>query len=119
MGHPGKRVPQGLIDAVFDFENLARGQLIGDLNMQIDVNVILHAVRSNGMGTADPLDLFGHRSDESGVEAGGIGNDFDPFNGDFIDGAGKEENNSDGEKRVEPRESEGATARAAMARREE
>ena len=59
MGHPWERVAQGLIDAAFDFEDLAGGELVGDLDVQIDVNVILHTVRSNGVGTANALNLLG------------------------------------------------------------
>lgn len=109
MGHPWERVAQGLIDAVFDFEDLAGGELVGDLNMEINVDIVLHSVRADGVGTANALNLLGDRSDESGVEASGIGNDFDPFDGDFINGAGEKEDNSDREKRVEPRKSKGAT----------
>lgn len=99
-----------MVDAVFDFEDLAGGELIGHLDMKINVDVVLHPVRPDRMGSPDSFDLFGDRSDEGGVEAGGIGDNFDAFEKNFVDGTAEEKDDADGKERIEPGQPEGAAS---------
>ncbi len=110
MGHSREGVAECLVDAVFDFEDLAGGELIGHLDMKINVDVILHSVRADRMGSPDSFDLFGDRADEGGVEAGGIGDNFDAFEKDFVDGTAEEKDDADGKEGIEPGQPEGAAS---------
>ena len=111
MGHSRKGVAERLVDAVFDIEDLAGGELIGHLDMKINVDVVLHAVRSDGMSSPNSFDFFGNGTDEGGIEAGGIGHNFDAFEKNFVDRAAEEKDDADRKEGIEPRESEGAASK--------
>jgi len=110
MGHSREGVAECLVNAVFDFEDLAGGELIGHLNMEIDVDVILHSVRADRMGSPNSFDLFGDRADEGGIEAGGVGHNFDAFEKNFVDGTAEEKDDADGKEGIEPGQPEGAAS---------
>jgi hypothetical protein len=110
MGHSRKGVAERLVDAVFDFEDLAGGQLIGHLDMKINVDVVLHAVGSDGMSSPNSFDFFGNGTDEGGIEAGGIGDNFDAFEKNFVDGTAEEKDNADGKEGIEPGQPEGTAS---------
>ena len=96
MGYAWKGVAQSLVDAIFDVENLSCCELIGDLDMKVDMNVILHAVGADGVGPADALDLLGNGANQCGIEAGGVGDNLNAFQKDFVNCATEEENDADG-----------------------
>jgi hypothetical protein len=96
VGYAWKGIAQSLVDAIFDIENLSCCELIGDLDMKVDMDVILHAVGADGVSPADALDFFGNGANECGVEASGIGDNLNSFQKDFVDCTPEKENDADG-----------------------
>ncbi len=51
---------KSLADVIFYFVHLAGGELLPYLNMEIDMDVILHAVGADGVSPANARDGFGN-----------------------------------------------------------
>ena len=63
VGDARKLGVKSFADVIFYFVHLAGGELFPYLNMEIDMDVILHAVGADGVGTADARDGFGDGAD--------------------------------------------------------
>ena len=110
MGHPSKLSVKGFADVILNFVDFPSGELFAYLDMEVDMNVVLHAVGADGVGSADAWNGFGDGANRFGIQASGVGDHFDAFEKDFVDRATEEQNDADGEEWIEPREAEGAAS---------
>ena len=87
MGDARELGVKGFADVIFYFVDLAGGELFAHLDMEVDMNVVLHAVGADSVGFADAWNGFGDGANRFGIEASGVGDHFDAFDKDFVDRA--------------------------------
>ena len=63
--------------------------------MEINVDIVLHSVRADGVGAANALHLFGNGPNQGRVKAGCIGHNFYALEKNLVDCPAQENNDSD------------------------